>query len=106
MLDDLEDPKIEIAWIQVHLVQLSKALHQVGLDGGSWENALGYLLYSDPIGRLVFAGDELELECSSQCRKARKELLTIANPRGPGEKPPGDPKDQPKGGGRGKGNDK
>jgi len=55
-------------------VQCAKALHQVALDGGTWENAAHLIPTPDPMSRAAFGGDEAELEKIHQYRKSPREL--------------------------------
>jgi hypothetical protein len=55
-------------------IQLSKAILQVALDKGSWENAQLLLLGHNPLARQSFGGTERELEHVYAYRKALKEL--------------------------------
>ena len=56
------------------VVQLRKALHQVALDGGSWEVAARLLPSKDPLGRSTFGGSELEMDAIHRYNKAWKEV--------------------------------
>ena len=54
--------------------QMSKALHQVGLDKGSWDTALLMLPTPDALGEPSFGGEEQELAAIQSYRKAIREL--------------------------------
>ena len=56
------------------LVQLIKAIYQVLLDHGSWEDVQLLLPHDDPVGRKRFAASELELENVTTHREAMTEL--------------------------------
>ena len=51
-----------------------QAVHQVGLDKGSWENAVFIIPTSDPLSRPVFGADEQTLQEVHRYRRALKEL--------------------------------
>ena len=58
-----------------YLVQLSKAIHQVALDGGSWENAQHLLPSADALEDPSFGGLEGEMLKVQRYRRAIKDLL-------------------------------
>ena len=60
-------------------IQGCKALHQVAIDKGSWENAIHLLPLDDPLGADDFGGDEVELSDTHAYRKATEELKTKAS---------------------------
>ena len=57
------------------LIQLSKAVHQVALDNGSWENAQHLLPCPDSLEDPTFGGLEHEMLRVQRYRKATKELV-------------------------------
>ena len=54
--------------------QLAKALHQVAIDGGSWESASLMLPLPDAFQEPSFGGSERELAAVHSYRKAMKDL--------------------------------
>ena len=44
------------------LCQLLRAIHQMSIDNGSWEDASGFLPLGDPLPKPEFACEESELE--------------------------------------------
>ena len=56
-------------------IQLMKGLHQMFLDGGSWETASLLLPTTDPKKRREFGGEDREMEIISAYRKSRYELV-------------------------------
>ena len=85
---------------EAYMVQLLKSLHQVALDGGSWEVASLLLPARDPCQREQWGASERELEAVASYRKAMKEIgrSSWTSPWVPSA--PGDP--AAKGGGKGK----
>ena len=68
------------------LVQLSKALLQSALDGGSWETAKKLIPMKDPLTREEFGGDEDELHCIQVYDEAVKGLRrNRKDPKGEGK---------------------
>jgi hypothetical protein len=59
---------------QAYMVQLLRGLHQVTLDGGSWEVASLLLPNRDPCARDHFGATERELEAVVAYQKAMKEI--------------------------------
>jgi hypothetical protein len=56
------------------LCQLLRALHQMCLDGGGWEDAAAFLPGGDPLERMEFAGEESEVETIISRREALAKL--------------------------------
>ena len=56
------------------IVQLQKCLHQVAIDGGSWEKGSLYLESDDPLSREGFAGEPEEVEGIHAWRTAMRHL--------------------------------
>ena len=54
--------------------QLSKALHQVGLDRGNWDTALLMIPTPDALSEPQFGGEEYELAAIQSYKKAIREL--------------------------------
>jgi hypothetical protein len=67
----LRDQSLEAA---AYLVQYLKALHQVVLDQGSWENASLLLPRQDPISQVEYGGLPAELETAASYRDSLKKL--------------------------------
>ena len=72
------------------LVQLLKALHQVALDGGSWQTATLFLIVPDPKIQSSFGGSSREQELAHQYLKAKNELLKAGKSFMPVHEPDGD----------------
>ena len=60
--------------VQMWVVQCLKAIHQVGLDRGSWHNASLLLPISDPLQQEDHGGDEDELLAAHSYQGALAEL--------------------------------
>lgn len=56
------------------LAQLLRAIHQMNLDNGSWEDAAAYMPGGDPLEKAEFAGDESEVEIIAARREAMSKL--------------------------------
>ena len=69
---------------KAHLVQLLKALHQVALDQGQWENATLMLPTVPPDQRAPFGGSPGEMKAVFEYQKALRELRSGLRQRGPG----------------------
>ena len=76
-LDVLKRGEVELTGAM--LVQIEKAIHQVAIDSGSWDNARLLLLSTDPMSREAFGGTEAELESIFKYRKSLKELQLQSN---------------------------
>lgn len=61
------------------LVQLLKGLHQVAIDGGSWQNANRIIPSRDPYEIVEFAGEEREPEAVQKYNKGVKYLRSGNN---------------------------
>ena len=92
------------------VIQLLKALLQVAVDKGDWQNA-ELLMPTQPHGRVHFGGDEHEMQAVFKYQKSLRELRA-KNPRGgpavddDGEDEDGAQKIKKKPKGKGKGDDK
>ena len=91
----------EIIWLALegdveHAVafacQTSKALHQVALDRGGWDNALPMIPVADILQEPQFGGEEVEMKMIHSYKKAIREIKTqhtVSDARkeeeGPGE---------------------
>ena len=58
-------------------VQIAKALHQVALDKGSWENATLLVPLEEAGERSLFGGDERELRGIYKYKKSLRELKSM-----------------------------
>ena len=79
------------------MVQLSKALHQAGLENGRWAGAQRYVALPDPLARPLFAGDSEEAQEIASYSTAIDKLAKItgtAPPKGPPPRNPGGNQDQ------------
>ena len=85
---------------EAYMVQLLKGLHQVALDGGSWEVASLLLPARDPCQREQWGASERELEAVASYRKAMEEIGRSSWTTPWVLSTPGDP--TVKGGGKGK----
>ena len=56
------------------LYQVSKALHQVAIDGGSWEQGALFLESENPLTREGFASEPEEVEGTHVWRRAMEDL--------------------------------
>ena len=76
-----------------YTVQALKALHQVALDQGAWENALLLLPTPDPLQTDEFAGTEEEMLAVAKYRKGLTDLrrLYAGDPPAQAAAPPGAP---------------
>ena len=63
-----------------YLCQLLRAMHQVVLDGGGWEDASGFLPTEDPFQTVEFAGDDSEVETLAARREALDTLRKKKKP--------------------------
>ena len=64
----------QFAHAHAFAAQLAKALHQVAIDGGSWESASLMLPLPDALQEPSFGGSERELAAVHSYRKAMKDL--------------------------------
>jgi len=55
-------------------VQLAKAIHQMAIDKGSWENAVYLIPLEEPGERSRFGGDERELKSIYKYKRSMREL--------------------------------
>ena len=68
------------------IVQLQKALMQVAVDSGSWDNATLLLPYPDPLGTVDYGGTEREMEAVVTYRQGLRELKNRVKTGGKGGK--------------------
>ena len=68
--------KGQLVRAQAYMVQLLRALHQVGLDNGVWTTASLLLPWRDPIYREQFGATERELEAVVAYQEALKKIRT------------------------------
>jgi hypothetical protein len=68
----MHDKEFKLA--HAYAVQVSKALHQVGLDQGSWDTAQLLVPLPEASSSSKFGGDEMELEAVFAYRKSLREL--------------------------------
>ena len=54
--------------------QTSKALHQVALDRGGWDNALPMIPVADILQEPQFGGEEVEMKMIHSYKKAMREI--------------------------------
>ena len=64
------------ASVMAEIIQLQKALMQVAVDFGSWDNATLLLPYPDPLGTVDYGGTEREMEAVVTYRQGLRELKT------------------------------
>ena len=72
ILDSIKEGTAEHASAEV--VQNMKALLQVALDRGSWDNAALLIPTPDPLARPAFGGEESELQSVQSFPKALRDL--------------------------------
>ena len=67
------------------LVQVSKAMHQAGINQGSWEIGALLIPTEDPLGRVEFGGDAEEMYSIQSYRRSLRDLRVamLKTPSGP-----------------------